>query len=144
VLAADCLPVLLADPAARVVGAVHAGRQGLAAGVLQAALRVMQELGATPGHQRRARAPAACGRCYEVPAALAEQVEAAVPGQPLDHDAGTDSVDLTAGATALLRAAGPDRRAGRRRLHPRAAGALLLLPRDGRTGPARGVVWLAA
>ena len=34
VLAADCLPVLLADPGAGVVGAAHAGRQGLLAGVL--------------------------------------------------------------------------------------------------------------
>ena len=41
VMTADCLPVLLADNAGRVVGAAHAGWRGLAAGVLEALVHKM-------------------------------------------------------------------------------------------------------
>src|ERR1700755_3548051 len=50
VLAADCVPVLLADPRAGVVGAAHAGRVGAAAGVLPATVAAMVALGAHPRH----------------------------------------------------------------------------------------------
>ena len=46
VLTADCLPVLLCDRAGRVVGAVHAGWRGLAAGVLQNTIDAMRTAGA--------------------------------------------------------------------------------------------------
>ena len=46
VLTADCLPVLLCDRAGRVVGAVHAGWRGLAAGVLQNTIDAMRAAGA--------------------------------------------------------------------------------------------------
>ncbi len=42
VLTADCLSVVLADEAGSVVGAAHAGWKGLAAGVLEATLELMQ------------------------------------------------------------------------------------------------------
>jgi YfiH family protein len=42
VMTADCLPVLLCDQAGTVVGAVHAGWRGLAAGVIEASVRAMQ------------------------------------------------------------------------------------------------------
>jgi len=43
---ADCGPVLLADHAARVIGAAHAGWRGAAAGVLEATLEAMERCGA--------------------------------------------------------------------------------------------------
>src|SRR6266851_508462 len=46
VLAADCAPVLLADPAARIVGAAHSGRAGTAAGVVPALVDAMRGAGA--------------------------------------------------------------------------------------------------
>jgi polyphenol oxidase len=45
VLVADCLPVVLIDPAAGVLAVVHAGWRGTAAGVLSGALGAMAELG---------------------------------------------------------------------------------------------------
>ncbi|GAC1346521.1 MAG: peptidoglycan editing factor PgeF [Acetobacteraceae bacterium] len=47
VITADCTPVLLADPRAGVIGAVHAGWRGALAGVLEATIAAMQRLGAT-------------------------------------------------------------------------------------------------
>ena len=106
VLAADCLPVLLADPRAGVVGVAHAGRQGLVAGVLQAALAAMADLGARPAATTAVVGPAACGRCYEVPREMADDVERAVPGTRTATSSGTPAVDLAAGALRLLRDAG--------------------------------------
>lgn len=139
VLAADCLPVLLADAEAGVVAAAHAGRAGLAAGVLQRTLEQMAALGARD--VTAVLGPAACGRCYELPAALADEVGAAVPGSRATTRAGTASVDLTAGAVGLLRAAGV--------AVSTVGGCTLEQPelffsyrRDGRTGRHAGVVWL--
>jgi YfiH family protein len=66
VLTADCAPILLADPQARVVGAAHAGWRGALAGIAEAAIAAMEGLGAA-----RRRMVAAVGPCigpevYEV------------------------------------------------------------------------------
>ena len=66
ILTADCAPVLLADAAAKVVGAAHAGWRGAFAGVTDATIDAMEQLGA-----RRERIAAAVGPCigrasYEV------------------------------------------------------------------------------
>ena len=142
VLAADCLPVLLADPGAGVVAAAHAGRAGLAGGVLQATLDAMARLGAEPGRTTAVLGPAACGRCYELPADLADEVGAAVPGSRSTTAQGTPSVDLTRGARGVLEAAGLAR-------VDAVGGCTLEQPerffsyrRDGRTGRHAGVVWL--
>ena len=106
VLAADCLPVLLADGAAGVVAAAHAGRQGLLGGVLQATLAAMQGLGATPAGTTAVLGPAACGACYEVPQEMADDAERRLPGSRATTRRGTASVDLVAGARAVLHGAG--------------------------------------
>lgn len=60
VLTADCAPVLLADAGAGVVAAVHAGWRGAAAGVIEAAVAAMLDLGA-----RRCQMVAAVGPCIQ-------------------------------------------------------------------------------
>ena len=106
VLVADCVPVLLADPVTGVVAAVHAGRQGLARGVVQAALATMADLGARPERIRAAIGPAICGACYEVPAALRAEVAAVVPATRSEKSWGTPALDLPAGVAAILAGGG--------------------------------------
>ncbi|MDA1132917.1 MAG: polyphenol oxidase family protein, partial [Proteobacteria bacterium] len=66
VLTADCAPVLLVDPKARVVGCVHAGWRGALAGVTGAALRAMVGLGADPARVRAAIGPCIGADSYQV------------------------------------------------------------------------------
>ena len=105
-MAADCLPVLLADPVAGVVAAAHAGRAGLVEGVLQEVVQVMRGLGADPARTTAVLGPAVCGACYELPEDLAEEVGRRVPGSRSTTRAGTPAADLAAGAEAVLAAAG--------------------------------------
>lgn len=65
-LAADCAPILLADPEARVVAAVHAGWKGALTGVAEAALTQMEALGARRQHIRAAIGPCIAPQSYEV------------------------------------------------------------------------------
>jgi len=106
VLVADCMPVLLADPVAGIAGAAHAGRRGLVDGVLQATLAAMIDIGADPARVHGVVGPAICGRCYEVPAAMRDDVDAQVPGSACETSQGTPGLDLVAGALNLLRASG--------------------------------------
>ena len=106
VRAADCVPVLLADSAAGVVGCAHAGRPGVFAGVLPATVAAMLELGAR--HLTAWVGPHVCGRCYEVPAHLQREVVAAVPAAEARTSWGTPALDIGAGARAQLAAAGCD------------------------------------
>jgi YfiH family protein len=100
---ADCLPVVLADPATGVVGVAHAGRKGLELGVVPRTVGVMREHGATG--LRAWTGPHACGRCYEVPADMAAEVERAAPGSASRTAWDTPAVDLAAGVAAQLAAA---------------------------------------
>lgn len=66
ILAADCTPVLFADPDANVIGAAHAGWKGALDGVLEATLAAMQALGARTSHIRAAVGPCIAQISYEV------------------------------------------------------------------------------
>jgi len=66
ILTADCVPVLLADPAASVIGAAHAGWKGALGGVVTATVAAMVALGAAPGRMRAAIGPCIAQRSYEV------------------------------------------------------------------------------
>jgi YfiH family protein len=70
ILTADCAPVLLADPAAKVIGAAHAGWKGALGkdgrGVLEATLEAMEKLGAARERIRAAIGPCISQSNYEV------------------------------------------------------------------------------
>lgn len=80
VITADCAPVLLHDAAAGVVGAVHAGWRGAAAGVLEAAVAAMLALGATRGGIAASVGPCIRQASYEVGGDLRDAVLAAGDG----------------------------------------------------------------
>jgi YfiH family protein len=99
---ADCVPVVLAVPDEQLVGVVHCGRQGLVAGVVPAAIESLRERDAT-----RIEAwvgPRVCGRCYELPAAMAAAVADAVPEAKSTTSWGTPAADIGAGVVAQLSA----------------------------------------
>ncbi|KUN86878.1 peptidoglycan editing factor PgeF [Streptomyces griseoruber] len=102
VLTADCTPVLLADPVAGVAAAAHAGRPGMVAGIVPAAVRAMVELGAEPSRIVARTGPAVCGRCYEVPERMRAEVAAVEPAAHAETSWGTPAVDVTAGVHAQL------------------------------------------
>ena len=108
-LVADCVPVLLADPVAKIVAAVHAGRVGARAGVLPAALEAMRRLGARMDEVEVLLGPSACGQCYEVPDQMQLDVEVRLPGSACRTRRGTAGLDLRAGLRRQLVAAGVTR-----------------------------------
>lgn len=106
IMVADCLPVLLSDPVSGTIAAAHAGRSGLLNGVLQRTIEVMVECGARPADLTASIGPAICGACYEVPAAMREESSQQLPATWASTSWGTPSLDLRAGAVAVLCAAG--------------------------------------
>lgn len=80
IITADCTPVLLEDRQAGVVGAVHAGWRGAVAGVLEATIEAMVQLGARPEAIAAAIGPCVRQPSYEVGPDLRDTV--------LAHDGG--------------------------------------------------------
>jgi YfiH family protein len=109
-LAADCAPVLLADPQARVVGAAHAGWRGALGGVVESAIARMVELGAEPGRIVAAVGPCIGPASYEVGLEFLESFQAVDPAYDrfFSPGEGPDKrlFDLPAFVLERLRAAG--------------------------------------
>lgn len=107
VMVADCVPVVLAGVTTGeqpVLGVAHAGRPGVASGVIPATLARMRTEGA-----RDIRAwigPSICGSCYEVPESMRADVAEAVPATWSTTSWGTPGLDLPAGARSQLEAGG--------------------------------------
>jgi YfiH family protein len=66
VTAADCGPILFADPKARVIGAAHAGWKGALTGVIEATVEAMEKLGAERSNVAAAIGPLIRQQSYEV------------------------------------------------------------------------------
>ncbi|MGA5897709.1 peptidoglycan editing factor PgeF [Streptomyces venetus] len=141
VLTADCVPVLLADPVAGIVAAAHAGRPGMIAGVVPAALRAMTELGAEPSRIVARTGPTVCGRCYEVPEAMRAEVAAVEPAAYAETSWGTPAVDVSAGVHAQLERLGVRDRE-QSPVCTLESGDHFSYRRDRTTGRLAGYVWL--
>jgi YfiH family protein len=78
ILVADCVPLALVDPEARVLAVIHAGWRGTAAGAVESALRAMQDCGAEARRIHAYLGPAVHPDRYqvsdEVPRALRQAV----------------------------------------------------------------------
>lgn len=106
--AADCIPLLFADPVARVIGSAHAGWRGTVGGVATNVVSRMVELGATPGNIRVALGPSIGKCCFEVGPEVVDEFRAAfgqvegmvVAGPHKDH------IDLRVAMRTQLERAG--------------------------------------
>ena len=94
---ADCVPLLMADPDAGVIAAVHAGWRGVINRVALRAIVQMQLLGADPARILVAMGPSICPACFEVGQEVADQFEQQYPDAAyhiLNSDGSTTSVPL--------------------------------------------------
>lgn len=106
--AADCIPLLFAEPEARVCGAAHAGWRGTVAGIATNVISRMGELGARPDRIRVALGPSIGPCCFEVGPEVVEEFRTflgdlpglVVPGPHKDH------IDLRVASRAILERAG--------------------------------------
>ena len=73
ILTADCVPVLLADADARVIGAAHAGWRGAIAGVTDATIELMEQHGADRDNICAAIGPAIAQASYEIDDSLRQR-----------------------------------------------------------------------
>jgi YfiH family protein len=78
ILTADCVPIVLHDPVAGVLAAVHAGWRGTAAGAVPAALDVMQALGSRPAGVIAGLGPAIGADRYQVGTDVRDGIGAAL------------------------------------------------------------------
>ncbi len=104
--AADCLPVLLADPQSGVIGAAHCGRKGLQRGVIGATVEKMTEKGAKTERIVATLGPCICGDCYEVGGDIADDFDAQFPGTFTLSRFGQPGIDIAAAALQELASAG--------------------------------------
>jgi YfiH family protein len=106
--AADCIPLLFADPIARVCGAAHAGWRGTVARVAVRVLERLVELAARPADVRVALGPSIGPCCFEVGPEVTTQFTASFPAISGLVVAGPrrDHIDLRRAIRVQLEAAG--------------------------------------
>jgi YfiH family protein len=143
VMVADCVPVVLVGEAAGrdpVLGVAHAGRPGVASGVIPNTVAQMRAAGAAD--IRAWIGPSICGACYEVPEDMRADVAALVPATWSTTSRGTPGLDLPAGVRSQLAAGGVTvEYSGPCTLETE---SLFSYRRDRHTGRFAGLVWANA
>ena len=112
-LSADCAPILIADPVARVVAAAHAGWKGALTGIIASAVEQVERLGASRGQMVAAVGPCIGPASYEVGLEYLDRFVAADAGNVRFFSAGAApdkrQFDLPGFVLERLRAAGVSR-----------------------------------
>jgi len=106
--AADCIPMLFAEPDARVCGAAHAGWRGTVHGIARNVVARLIELGAQADRIRVALGPSIGPCCFEVGPEVVDEFRAAfgeVPGMVVQGPH-KDHIDLRVASRAVLERAG--------------------------------------
>jgi YfiH family protein len=113
-LSADCAPVLIVDPVAKIVASAHAGWRGALDGVVQAAVDAMVALGGDPARMVAAVGPCIGPDSYEVGVDFLHRFEADSPGSGRFFRPGVSDdkrfFDLPAFVLDRLRTAGVEQR----------------------------------
>ena len=106
--AADCIPLVFAEPEARVCGAAHAGWRGTVAGIATNVITRMVELGARPDRIRVALGPSIGPCCFEVGREVVDEFRAVLGDLPglIVEGPNKNHIDLRAATRAFLERAG--------------------------------------
>jgi YfiH family protein len=106
--AADCIPLVFADPVARVIGSAHAGWRGTVNGIAANVVARMGELGSKPENVRVALGPSIGPECFEVGPEVVEQFRAAFGDVPemVVQGPKKEHIDLRVATRALLEKVG--------------------------------------
>ncbi len=142
ILTADCLPLLLAAGSSARVGAAHAGWRGLAAGVIEAAVRAMST---PPSDMLAWLGPAIGPKHFEIGAEVREALLCADPGADAalkPNARGRFMADLFALARRRLTRAGVERIYGGGECTYSQADMYFSHRRDGRTGRQATLIWI--
>lgn len=142
ILTADCLPVLFAAESGTAVAAAHAGWRGLAAGVIEAAVR---SLNVAPESLLAWLGPAIGPRHFEVGAEVRDALLQVDPGAEaafLANSRGRFMADLPALARRRLEALGIERIYGGGICTYEHTDRYFSHRRDGRTGRQATLVWM--
>jgi hypothetical protein len=149
IMTADCLPVLFADLAGKVVGGAHAGWRGLAAGVLQSTVQAMRAAGAgeITAWLGPAIGPAAFEVGDDVRAAFLQAIpsapdEVAAAFSPYPGRASKYLADMNALARLMLREVGVTRVWGGEHCTATEADLFYSYRRDGVTGRQASLIWI--
>lgn len=155
VMVADCLPVLLCDPAGRAVGAAHAGWRGLAAGIIEKTAARVAALAGVPAASLQAwLGPAIGPRAFEIGADVrdvfveragtrAERELTECAFVPREEAAGKYLADLYALARLRLARLGIEQVSGGGACTVAERERFYSYRRDGTTGRMAALIWLA-
>ncbi|MBU3692152.1 MAG: peptidoglycan editing factor PgeF [Candidatus Nanopelagicaceae bacterium] len=139
-LIADCVPLLMHSSGA--VAAVHVGRKGLVAGVLQETLKVFKNHGITSSEISAEIGASICAQCYEVDIDIYDEVTKKVPeaSTKILSPNGKPCLGVEAGLIALLEQQGIKwSSVNQCTVHD---SGYFSYRRDGITGRQAGVIWL--
>ena len=106
IFAADCLPVLMADPVSGIIAGAHCGRRGLERDIIAHTIDLMCSKGAERSRIVATLGPCICGDCYEVGGDIADAFDAQFHGTYTLTRFGGPGIDIAAAARQCLSKAG--------------------------------------